>query len=191
MSSLAYWASPIDENNRMIIDNTFNKTKTQTPISKTRSNIKKTNTDRVTTAMRNIHDRLSDEDGDETENINEGFNTGIAGPVDDDETNMRSISANYPNSNYSGEYNQAIDSNLPPIRPPPMYKQSSIVSNIPNSPPPNDVMLKKINYLIHLMEENKDNRTNNVTEEVVLYSFLGVFVILVVDSFVKVGKYIR
>jgi len=55
----------------------------------------------------------------------------------------------------------------------------------------NDVLLKKINYMINLLEEQKDERTNNVTEEVVLYSFLGIFVIFVVDSFAKVGKYVR
>lgn len=55
----------------------------------------------------------------------------------------------------------------------------------------NDVLLKKINYMINLLEDQKDERTNNVTEEVVLYSFLGIFVIFVVDSFAKVGKYVR
>jgi hypothetical protein len=52
-------------------------------------------------------------------------------------------------------------------------------------------IMTKLNYMIHLLEEQKDERTNNVTEEVVLYSFLGVFVIFIVDSFVKVGKYVR
>ena len=55
----------------------------------------------------------------------------------------------------------------------------------------NSNIMTKLNYMIHLLEEQKDERTNNVTEEVVLYSFLGVFVIFIVDSFVKVGKYVR
>lgn len=54
-----------------------------------------------------------------------------------------------------------------------------------------DALMQKINYMINLLEEQQDERTNNVTEEVVLYSFLGIFVIFVVDSFVKVGKYVR
>ena len=54
-----------------------------------------------------------------------------------------------------------------------------------------DVLLKKLNYMIHLLEEQQDERTNNVTEEVVLYSFLGIFIIFVIDSFVRVGKYVR
>jgi hypothetical protein len=45
--------------------------------------------------------------------------------------------------------------------------------------------------MIHLLEENKDERTNNVLEEVVLYSFLGIFIIFLVDSFTRIGKYVR
>ena len=49
----------------------------------------------------------------------------------------------------------------------------------------------KINYMINLLEDQQDERTNNVTEEVVLYSFLGIFIIFVVDSFARAGKYTR
>ena len=55
----------------------------------------------------------------------------------------------------------------------------------------NDLLLTKLNYMINLLENQQDERTQNVTEEVVLYSFLGVFIIFVVDSFARVGKYIR
>ena len=54
-----------------------------------------------------------------------------------------------------------------------------------------DVLLQKLNYMIHLLEEQQDERTNNVTEEVVLYSFLGIFIIFIADSFVRIGKYVR
>jgi len=56
---------------------------------------------------------------------------------------------------------------------------------------PKDVLMHKLNYLIHLLEEQKDEKTGNVTEELVLYMFLGVFVIFVVDSFARAGKYTR
>jgi hypothetical protein len=55
----------------------------------------------------------------------------------------------------------------------------------------NELLLTKLNYMINLLENQQDERTQNVTEEVVLYSFLGVFIIFVVDSFARVGKYIR
>jgi hypothetical protein len=54
-----------------------------------------------------------------------------------------------------------------------------------------DILMKKLNYMITLLEEQQDEKTSNVTEEVVLYSFLGVFIIFVVDSFARAGKYVR
>jgi hypothetical protein len=54
-----------------------------------------------------------------------------------------------------------------------------------------DILLKKLNYMISLLEEQKDEKTNNVTEEVILYSFIGIFIIFMADVFVKTGKYTR
>ena len=54
-----------------------------------------------------------------------------------------------------------------------------------------DVLLQKLNYMITLLEDQQDEKTNNVTEEVVLYSFLGIFIIFIADTFVKAGKYVR
>jgi hypothetical protein len=55
----------------------------------------------------------------------------------------------------------------------------------------NGLLLEKLNYMIHLLEEQQDEKTGNVTEEVILYCFLGIFIIFIVDSFVRVGKYVR
>lgn len=54
-----------------------------------------------------------------------------------------------------------------------------------------DELMEKLNYVIHLLEEQSDEKTANVTEELILYCFLGVFVIFVLDSFAKIGKYVR
>lgn len=70
----------------------------------------------------------------------------------------------------------------------PYFKNTSNPQEIHGS---KDVLLEKINYMIHLLEDQQDEKTGHVTEELILYSFLGVFVIFVVDSFVKVGKYVR
>tara|TARA_Y100000992_G_C21266133_1_gene494048 strand:+ start:1516 stop:2094 length:579 start_codon:yes stop_codon:yes gene_type:complete len=70
----------------------------------------------------------------------------------------------------------------------PIYTQSG---NHINQQPEGNELLEKLNYMIHLLEEERDVKQGNVTEEVVLYCFLGVFVIFVVDSFAKVGKYVR
>jgi len=60
-----------------------------------------------------------------------------------------------------------------------------------NQYPTQDLLLQKLNYMISLLEDKQDEKTNNVTEEVVLYSFLGIFIIFIADSFVRVGKYVR
>lgn len=52
-------------------------------------------------------------------------------------------------------------------------------------------LLDKLNYMIHLLEEQQEEKTGHVTEEIILYSFLGVFLIFIVDSFARAGKYMR
>ena len=71
------------------------------------------------------------------------------------------------------------------------HRMNNDQSAMNNIVPTQDVLLQKINYMISLLEDQQDERTNNVTEEVVLYSFLGIFIIFIVDSFAKVGKYVR
>jgi hypothetical protein len=59
-------------------------------------------------------------------------------------------------------------------------------------PPPQDrEWSDKLDYMIHLLEQQKDDKTGQSMEEIVLYGFLGVFVLFVLDSFVKTGKYYR
>jgi hypothetical protein len=69
-----------------------------------------------------------------------------------------------------------------------VYNPTNSIKQHENS---SDVLIDKLNYMIHLLEETQDEKTNNVTEEVILYSFLGIFVIFIVDSFARVGKYTR
>lgn len=55
----------------------------------------------------------------------------------------------------------------------------------------NDELMNKLNYMIHLLEEQQEIKTSNITEEIILYSFLGIFIIFVLDSFARAGKYVR
>lgn len=52
-------------------------------------------------------------------------------------------------------------------------------------------LLEKINYMIYMLEQQQNEKTSNITEEFVLYTFLGVFIIFIVDSFTRSGKYTR
>ena len=54
-----------------------------------------------------------------------------------------------------------------------------------------NMLLEKLNYMIHLLEEQQEDKTGNVAEELILYLFLGIFVIFVVDSFARAAKYTR
>ena len=52
-------------------------------------------------------------------------------------------------------------------------------------------LMKKLEKILHLLEEQQDHKSGHVTEELILYSFIGVFIIFVVDSFARAGKYVR
>ena len=54
-----------------------------------------------------------------------------------------------------------------------------------------DELLSKLDKILHLLEEQKDEQSGHVTEELVLYSFLGIFIIFISDSFARAGKYMR
>jgi len=72
----------------------------------------------------------------------------------------------------------------------PYYNQ--VAYKVPESYSDEDsILLQKMNYMITLLEDQQDERTNNVTEEVILYSFLGIFIIFLADTFVRAGKYVR
>jgi hypothetical protein len=55
----------------------------------------------------------------------------------------------------------------------------------------NNKLLKKLDYIIHLLEEQHNEKTNHITEELILYLFLGLFILFVLDSFARASKYHR
>ena len=52
-------------------------------------------------------------------------------------------------------------------------------------------LLSKLDYIIHLLEEQHNEKTNHINEELILYLFLGIFMIFVLDSFARASKYTR
>jgi hypothetical protein len=84
-------------------------------------------------------------------------------------------------------YQQSYGAPLTQVANKPYYSSMGIGAGGTNS----DKMMEKINYMIHLLEENQSEKTNNITEEFILYTFLGVFIIFIVDSFSRGGKYVR
>jgi hypothetical protein len=55
----------------------------------------------------------------------------------------------------------------------------------------NKELLSKLDYIVHLLEEQHNEKTNHITEELILYLFLGIFIIFVLDSFARSSKYTR
>jgi hypothetical protein len=111
----------------------------------------------------------------------------------DDNLELNNFNSNYAdNKSAEDYYKKFIPGYIAGKNPINKQYYNSNTSNMPLSGDnSNDLLLKKINYMINLLEEHQDERTSNVTEEVVLYSFLGIFIIFVVDSFSRVGKYVR
>jgi len=139
--------------------------------------------------------------GVENTRMKEGMtnlNTSNPEPLENDNVDLQSLNTNYMNNKTVEEYYRNLIPN---------YSQSQTQQNTYNQPYHNypsttisssnlesenyRLLTDKLNYMINLLEEQQDEKTNNVTEEVVLYSFLGIFIIFVVDSFARVGKYVR
>lgn len=111
-------------------------------------------------------------------------------PVDDDDMNLQELQSAFMNDAQVRDYYRKLVPNYNTNST--NHKNSNTYANPTiGLNDTNQVLFDKLNYVINLLEEQQDQKTNNVTEEVVLYSFLGIFIIFVIDSFTKVGKYIR
>jgi hypothetical protein len=116
-----------------------------------------------------------------------------------DMSNGVNYSANDSNLGMLSNYNNIYNGNMTPISVPnhatPYYSKmgiSNAASSSSGSMGSIDTkLLEKLNYMIHLLEEQQNEKTSNITEEFILYTFLGVFIIYIVDSFAKSGKYVR
>lgn len=92
----------------------------------------------------------------------------------------------YNNSNVKNVYSNLDDSytsNLDFIK-----NMPSTNNDLLNN---NNKLLSKLDYIIHLLEDQHNEKTNHITEELILYLFLGIFIIFVLDSFAKASKYVR
>lgn len=93
--------------------------------------------------------------------------------------------------NYSASNNHQTATPSPSSINRPYYTNSSQQPTMGSLTGDQNVLLEKLNYMIHLLEEQQEEKGGSVAEEVILYSFLGIFVIFLVDSFTRIGKYKR
>lgn len=174
--------------------------------------------DKVNSVLASIHKGFSDEDDEDTflntqpssassekpsakqkmykiekmTNQSEGDGL-VPTPLEKSEMDLQKLESNYMNDEEVEKYYKKI---MPGYEIKNIKKYINTENNDSNQYNSNQYntnnpVIDKLNYIINLLEEQQDQRTNNVTEEVILYSFLGVFIIFVVDGFTRVGKYVR
>ncbi len=106
----------------------------------------------------------------------------------DNNLNNASILGSAVNSKYSN-FQDSYKSNLEylnNLNEKQGFNNSSVSNNYDNNQ-----LITKLNYIIHLLEEQHNEKTNHITEELILYLFLGIFIIFVLDSFARASKYVR
>ena len=112
----------------------------------------------------------------------------LANPTEGFESPLLKMAAGMPEYGPSGSdnlsnYNKSYEAGA--ILGKPYYSQSTKNGDA------NDGIMQKLNYITHILEDIQMEKTSNITEELILYTFLGVFTIFIVDSFARVGKYHR
>jgi len=116
---------------------------------------------------------------------NDGFKT-MPKATSESFQNPPAYSSSSSSSSYKGGSNYTDSYTATPY-----YKGLSSGPKQPAFTPHNSQLLEKLNYMIRLLEEQQKEPTQNIMEEFVLYGLLGVFMIYLVDSFARAGKYIR
>ena len=190
MSSLAFSASPIDfeknekisskmqsrEHNKLSMD--FLK-KMASGQRENRAETSKSSSD-----IQNIHNNLEESlKGENEKTLGDFYAREMENDVKHQMDNVKSTQDLYHNEKVSTDYLISNNLNMSKISGDP---RNQIIGNETR-----DELLDKLNYIINLFEDEREIKTNKKNEEIVLYCFLGIFVIYVLDSFVSIGKYKR
>jgi hypothetical protein len=219
--SLAMFAAPFDENNENNDNSESNLiSKKRLAHNKTQKKYPKENfdTNKVNSMLAKIHNSSDDESEDNFNPPPKAVSAGVQRTIPQKQESMSVMNltssndstfrtlgrapqpiyeksdnldlndyGNYGNEEYYKQMMSGYNTKNNNNNNKPYYLNSTKANEYPTQ----DVLLQKLNYMITLLEDQQDEKTNNVTEEVVLYSFLGVFIIFIADTFVKAGKYVR
>ena len=217
--SLAMYAAPFDNNdtnelyNNSGNDTLINRKRTNHNKTQKRNSFQENNSQKVNAVLESIHKGSNNEESDlgdfrlmppptsvgvENTKIRENMSN-QKDTTEPDQVDLQSLKNNYMNDkvvqeyykNIIPNYNQSIYQNSEHNKPYYSMNQYPTDQLNPSQDDNYTTLVDKLNYMINLLEEQHDEKTNNVTEEVVLYSFLGIFIIFIVDSFARVGKYNR
>jgi hypothetical protein len=105
-------------------------------------------------------------------------------------SNTNNSASNLENSNVLNGSN-LLKNNLSNYSDSYKLNYNSLSQNIDSHNYDNNKLLSKLDYIVHLLEEQHNEKTNYITEELILYLFLGIFILFVLDSFARASKYVR
>lgn len=192
MSSLAFSASPIDfEKNEKLSEKINNKAQNklsmeflkkmttggQQPESEEETRTSSSN-------IQSIHNNLEQNLKSENEKtLGDFYSSEMETDIKQQMDKVKSTQDLYHNEKVSTDYLISNNLNMSKVSGDP---RNQIIGNETR-----DELLDKLNYIINLFEDEREIKTNKKNEEIVLYCFLGIFVIYVLDSFVSIGKYKR
>jgi len=192
MSSLAFYASPIDfEKNEKLSEKINNKAQNklsmeflkkmttggQQPESEEETRTSSSN-------IQSIHNNLEKNlKSDNEKTLGDFYSSEMETDIKQQMDKVKSTQDLYHNEKVSTDYLISNNLNMSKVSGDP---RNQIIGNETR-----DELLEKLNYIINLFEDEREIKTNKKNEEIVLYCFLGIFVIYVLDSFVSIGKYKR
>lgn len=199
MSNLAFSAASFDNNSSELLTSATSLPKKHNKTIKKRWGLtsESDNKNSIQNIINEIHNTV---DNDESEL--DDFNPPPPPEISDSPTH-HGKAQEYDNEILPGEQNNSVLDDSEPVNSKGLYnlptsatdsyfiKGGPLYNRIDQQQVTKDELIEKINYMIHLLEEQRDEKTGQVTEEVILYSFLGIFMIFIVDSFARVGKYHR
>ena len=163
----------------------------------------KTKLTNINNLLSKIHDNEDEEDEENNFNVNEKMtnvtnehtnkdliNTELQKMNShiDNNSNNTSILGSAINSKYSN-FQDSYKSNLEYLNN--LNEKQGLNNYSESTNYNNNQLITKLNYIIHLLEEQHNEKTNHITEELILYLFLGIFIIFVLDSFARASKYTR
>ena len=171
--SLAQYAAPFEgKGNNKIINNN--------------KNIKSA---KVSSILNKIHNNMNDCDLENFTPLPKTLSAGVDKTIQRE--GMSSMNDDILQDDYTKVYKESM-SNLNDLSNK-NFNQPDInfINTIPTTYHSKNDLEIKVNKILKLLESQRDYKTQNVTEELILYSFFGIFIIYVIDSFKTVGKYTR
>ena len=190
MSSLAFYAAPIDNNDSSAGNTQIKKKKISRNKTLKKRNSNSSESEHVKAMMDTIHKNAKEDE-------NQQFMGNFSPPPLPDSAGDEKIDSKEPPIQSYSEKDLPVSleafNTLESSQSDDYYKNVVPSYGGMNTPSQiqNDDLLNKLDQILHLLEEQNNERTGHVTEEIILYSFLGIFIIFVVDSFARVGKYVR